>query len=87
LIDRLSVLGRPQLVIVRYPSPDWHVGEEWVYNGADIDRQRVVLAHDLGTEQDRALLSYYPDRTALLLTFDSASGQEQIEPYHTTMSP
>ena len=86
LIDRLSTLGQPQLVIVRYPSPDWHVGEEWVYNGADIDRQRVVFAHDLGTEQDRALLSYYPDRAALLLTFDSASGQEQIEPYPATTS-
>jgi hypothetical protein len=81
LIERLSALDRPQLVIVRYPSPDWRVWEEWVYNGADIDGQRVVFAHDLGAEQDRALLNYYADRTALLLTFDSASGQEQIEPY------
>jgi hypothetical protein len=68
-------------VIVRYPAPDWHVAEEWVYNGADIDGERVVFAHDLGTEQDRALLDYYPDRTALLLTFESVSGQEHIEPY------
>lgn len=81
MIERLSALGLRQLVIVRYPSPDWNIGEEWVYNSADIDHQRVVFAHDLGTEENRALLSYYPDRTALLLTFDSASGQEQIEPY------
>jgi hypothetical protein len=81
LIESLSKLDRGQLVIVRYPTPDWQASEEWVYNGADIDRQRVVFAHDLGTEQDRALLAYYPDRTALLLTFDSASGQEHIEPY------
>jgi hypothetical protein len=81
LTERLSSLGGPQLVIVRYPSPDWALHVEWVYNSADIDRQRVVFAHDLGTEQDRALLGYYPDRTAWLLTFDSISGQEHIEPY------
>jgi hypothetical protein len=81
LIEQLSALDRPQLVIVRYPSPDWHVGQEWVYNSAYIDRQRVVFAHDLGTEQDRALLGYYPDRTAWLLTFDRVSGREHIEPY------
>jgi hypothetical protein len=86
LIDRLSALDRPQLVIVRYPSPEFYTGAEWVYNGADIDRQRVIFAHDLGTEQNRTLLSYYPNRTALLLTLDSKSGWEHIEPYPVTLS-
>jgi hypothetical protein len=81
LLNRLAKLDRRQLVIVRYPSPDWKVGEEWVYNGADIDQQRVVLAHDLGTEENRVLLNYYPDRTPLLLAFDPATDQEQIIPY------
>jgi hypothetical protein len=81
LIARLSQLQQKQLLIVRYPEPDWNVDEEWVYNSADIDGQRVVFAHDLGEEQDRALLDYYPDRAALLLTFNPESGQEQIEPY------
>jgi hypothetical protein len=81
LIERLSALGQRQLVIVRYPSPDWNINVEWVYNGADIDQQRVIFAHDLGTEQNRAMLNYYPDRTVLLLTFDSASWREKIEPY------
>jgi hypothetical protein len=81
LIERLSALDQPQLVIVRYPSPDWKVGEEWVYNGADIDGQRVVFAHDLGEAQDLALLRYYSDRNALLLTFDSVSGRDQVETY------
>ena len=81
LIKRLSALDQRQLVIVRYPSPDWHLIEEWVYNGADIDHQQVVFAHDLGIEENRALLRYYPDRRAMLLTFDNVSGQAQIEPY------
>ena len=81
LIDRLSALDRPQLMIVRYPSPDWRVGEEWVYNSADIDGQRVIFAHDLGGEKDRALLDYYPDRAAQLLTFDPVSGKAEVQPY------
>ncbi len=81
LIEALSRKDRGQLVIVQYPSSDWRVDKEWVYNSADIDHQRVIFAHDLGTEQNRALLDYYRDRTALLLTFDCASGQEKIEPY------
>jgi hypothetical protein len=85
LIERLSKLDRRQLVIVRYPSAEWKVNsEEWVYNGADIDHQRVIFAHDLGAEQNRALFDYYPDRAALLLTFDTVSGQEHIEPYPPT---
>ena len=81
LIRRLSALGRPQLVIVRYPSPDWRLDEEWVYNSADIDSQRVIFAHDLGAAKDRALLAYYPNRAALLLTFDPISGVETVGPY------
>jgi hypothetical protein len=87
LIERLSKLDRRQLVIVRYPSPDWNIHEEWVYNSANIDQQRVVFAHDLGMKQNRALLDYYPDRTALLLTFDSLSGEDKIEPYPLTPAP
>ena len=81
LIRRLSNLDRPQLVIVQYPSPDWRILQEWVYNGIDIDQQRVVFAHDLGADEDRALLAYYPNRSAVLLTFDPVSGQEKTEPY------
>ena len=73
-------------MIVRYPSPDWNPLEEWVYNSADIDSQRVVFAHDLGVEQNRALLAYYPDRTVSLLTFDRVSGEDQIQPYSAAPS-
>jgi len=81
LIRLLSARQKPQLVIVRYPLPGWRVPEEWVYNGADIDHQRVVLAHDFGPEQDQALLNYYPDRTAWLLTFNPETGLEHLQPY------
>lgn len=70
MIHRLSSNHRPNLVIVRYPSPSWNVWIEWVYNSADIDRQPVVFAHDLGPTQNRTLLNYFRDRTVWLLTFD-----------------
>lgn len=81
LIRKLSHKDRDQLVIVRYPSPYWRATEEWVYNGADIDHQRVIFALDLGAEKDPALLEHYPDRTPLLLTFDSTTGQDNVAPY------
>jgi hypothetical protein len=83
LIDELSHLDRDQLVIVRYPWLRWRVEEEWVYNGADIDHQRVIFAHDFGPDENRALLDHYPDRSVVLLTFDPDTGQEKIEPYST----
>jgi hypothetical protein len=58
-----------QLVLVRY----WlkHTLTEWVYNGAAIDSQTVVLARDLGVAENEALLTYYPDRVSWLLEPDA----------------
>lgn len=86
LLEALSRKDRPQLVIVKYPSPDWRSAEEWVYNGADIDHQRVILAHDFGAQLNRSLLEYYSGRTPLLLTFDAPSGRETIAPYPVASS-
>lgn len=81
LLEQLSKTGRPELVIVRYPSPDWASGAEWVYNGAEIDHQQVIFAHDLGMEKNRTLLSYYGDRQAVLVSFDKSTGKMRVEPY------
>jgi hypothetical protein len=58
-----------QLVFVRY-SPQHIFQEEWVWNEADIDGARVVWARDLGADENRKLLQYYPGRTAWLLEPD-----------------
>lgn len=57
-----------QLVFVRY-SPA-HRFAEWVHNAADIDSAKVVWANDLGTEENEALLQYFPNRKAWLLQPD-----------------
>lgn len=66
---QLAQLSGKQLVFVRY----WpkHTLTEWVYNGADIDRQDVVFARDLGPAENGKLLAYYPDRTPWLLEPDA----------------
>jgi hypothetical protein len=58
------------LVFVRY-SPQHMFQEEWVWNAADIDQARVVWARDLGPEEDRKLIDYFPRRTALVLEPDA----------------
>jgi hypothetical protein len=63
------------LVFVRYSYPQHPFQDEWVYNRADIDGARVVWARDLGPEEDRKLLEYYPQRKALLLEPDAIPPQ------------
>jgi hypothetical protein len=57
------------VVFVRY-WPQHIFQDEWVYNGADIDGQRVVWARDLGDRENEKLDHYYADRKLLLLEPD-----------------
>jgi hypothetical protein len=59
------------LVFVRYQYPQHPFQDEWVYNPADIDDSRVVWARDLGSDEDKKLLDYFPKRRALLLEPDA----------------
>ena len=53
--------------------------EEWVYNRADIDRQQVVWAQDMGAEENRKLTEYFKDRSIWLLEPDR--NPEGLTPY------
>jgi hypothetical protein len=72
-----------QLVFVRY----WpkHEVTEWVYNSADIDRQAVVFARDLGAVENEQLRSYYPDRHVWLLEPDARP--PKLSEYQTVEAP
>jgi hypothetical protein len=70
-IDRqLAAIPGKLLVFVRY-WPRHPFQDEWVYNGADIDGQRIVWARDLG-EENEELRSYYAERQVLLLEPDAS---------------
>ncbi len=65
---RLDVMPGEHLVIVHNSAR--YSGSDWVYNGANIDSQRVVWARDMGAEANRELLRYYGSRQIWLVDSD-----------------
>jgi len=95
-VARQVALAPGKLVIFVQYWPAHPFQEEWVYNGADIDGQRVVWARDLGEAENRKLLAYYPGRKAMLLQPDArpplledyvASTPEPVTPDSKTPPP
>ena len=82
--DQLAKIPGQLLVFVRY-FPQHAFQEEWVFNAADIDNSRVVWARDLGPEEDRKLIAYYPYRKTLLLEPDSET--PDLSDYHEEVPP
>jgi hypothetical protein len=76
---KLAATPGPNLVFVRY-SPR-HLLREWLQNSADIDRSPTVWALDLGADENRRLLGYYPHRRAWLLEPDAVP--PRLGPYGT----
>ncbi|HUL14460.1 MAG TPA: hypothetical protein VLV88_00565 [Terriglobales bacterium] len=78
---KLESLPGKQLVMVRYSGDegDLSIHDEWVYNGADIDSQKVVWARELDEEQNKRLFAYFKDRTVWLAS--SNDDQASLVPY------
>jgi hypothetical protein len=70
-----------QLVFVRYWAG--HGYHEWMHNAADVDSARVVMALDLGPDENAALERYYPGRAVWLLEPDALP--PRLTPYHVRM--
>jgi hypothetical protein len=66
-----------ELVFVRYGAR--HGYHEWIRNAANIDSARVVMALDLGPEDNEKLERYYPDRAVWLLEPDAIPAR--LTPY------
>ena len=58
-----------QLVLVHY-RPNHNSLQEWVYNGADIDGEKVIWARDLGADQNTELIQHYQQRQVWRLDAD-----------------
>ena len=69
LLAQLRNTPGRHLVLVRYDR--FHdPGEEWVYNGADIDGSQVVWARELDPESNARLMRYFAGRKVWLLEPD-----------------
>ena len=68
--QRLVASAGQDLVFVRYDSGH-SPHDEWVYNGADIDRQPIVWARELGPHADAAIRRYFQGRRAWVVLADA----------------
>lgn len=66
--SQLEKLPGKHLVIVYYRLD--HGPQEWVYNSANIDDQRVVWARNMGVQKNQELLDYYKHRQVWVIDAD-----------------
>lgn len=67
--DQLEHQPGKQLAIV-CNNPRHRPIDEWVYNRADIDGQKVIWAHDMDMAHNSELIHYYKDRKVWLMNTD-----------------
>jgi hypothetical protein len=79
IVNYLLSKGGQHLVIVRYGA-DHNSLNEWVYNGADIDRAPIVWAHEMNSGVD-PLLAYYKSRQVWLLDMRDDRLKPKLLPY------
>jgi len=80
---RLEARPDRHLVIVRYAA-DHNPVDDWVYNGADIDRSKVVWAREMGASEMSALIQYFKGRVVWLVEPDLNPGG--LAPYPNSPS-
>ena len=81
VIRELTSRPGQHLVMVRY-GPQHNFHDEMVYNGADIDAQKVIWALDRGQDLDQRLFDYYRGRTVWLIQPDEPA--PSLAPYPTS---
>ena len=84
LLRRLEAAPAQHLVLVRYKL-NHDPGDEWVYNGADIDRSKVVWAREMDQGRNRRLVQYFASRHAWLVEPDTRP--VRISAYDPSMLP
>ena len=72
LVQELRRLRGSHLVLVRY-GPRHDVGNEWVYNGADIDGSKIVWARELDHTSNVRLIDYFKGRRVWVVEPDVAA--------------
>jgi hypothetical protein len=84
ILKQLESTGERHLVLVRYRLTH-DVGDEWVYNSADIDNARVVWAREMDPTSNRELLRYFQGRRVWLVQPDITP--VVLSPYDPALLP
>jgi hypothetical protein len=74
----LARLDGRHLVFVAY-GPQHNDMSEWVYNGADIEHEKIIWARDMGPEKNQELIDYFKGRRVWLL--DADENPPRLQPY------
>ncbi len=86
VMQRLTGEAGRDLVFVRStPRPDSYF--EWVYNGANIDDQGVIFARYRSADDNKELISYYPDRRVWLLDVGANDDPVKLMEYGSEAIP
>jgi hypothetical protein len=80
LLARLESLAGKHLVLVSYGA-EYSIHREWVYNGANIDAEKVVFAHQMGLNRDCELVNYFKDRSIWSLLVEREERPVEFEPF------
>jgi len=78
LVQQLKTLPGQHVVLVSY-SPDFDLDRGWINNRSDIDASKIVWANDMGAENNRELLAYYPGRQFWVV--HAGPSPPHLEPY------
>ena len=84
ILRQLESSGGRHLVIVRCRL-EHEVGDEWVYNSADIDSAPVVWAWEMDPTSNRELLHYFQGRRVWLVQPDA--NPVVLTPYDPSLPP
>lgn len=80
ICDRVAVQGGKSVIFVRY-APDHSMRNEWVYNRADVDASSIVWCRWLGSQRDREVALYYPDRKYWIVDVDGTGLATNLSSY------
>lgn len=60
------------IAVVSYDE-SYNYHDEMIYNKADIENSKIIWAHDLGAEKNKALLNYYNNRKVLVIKISGST--------------
>jgi len=78
VMERFNIGDIRQLMLVKYAESHDPM-DEWVFNGADIQTQRIIWARDMGPEKNQELIDYFKGRTVWLVEPDETP--VRVRPY------
>ncbi len=84
ILKQLESMGGRHLVLARYRRTH-DVGDEWIYNAANIDAAQVVWAREMDPASNRNLLHYFRDRRVWLVQPDTMP--VLLSPYDPSLPP